>query len=89
MTCMELHSVTDDEQPRSAAAGIRRLLRDHERSGRWLAKRLDRTHTYLWRRLTGEVNFDSAELLEIAGIFGVSVDDLYAEDSAEPVKAAS
>jgi len=41
-----------------------------------LAKRIDRSHTYMWRRLSGETAFDLDDLQKIAAVLGVSVSDL-------------
>jgi len=42
-------------------------------SGSQLARKLNRSHTYIWRRLSGEVAFDISELEDVAGALGVPV----------------
>ena len=41
-----------------------------------LARRLGRSHSYVWRRITGDVPFDIAELSAIAEALGVPVSRL-------------
>lgn len=60
----------------SVAEEIRALLGRRNMSKLQLAQRIDRSHTYMWRRLSGEVAFDLDDLERIADVFGVKVGDL-------------
>jgi len=60
----------------SVAEEIRALLGRRNMSRLELAKRIGRSHTYMWRRLSGETAFDVDDLQKIAAVLGVSVNDL-------------
>jgi transcriptional regulator with XRE-family HTH domain len=38
-----------------------------------LARRIGKSHSYVWRRLTGAVPFDVADLTAIGEVLGVSI----------------
>lgn len=55
------------------AAEVRAEMGRARVNGSQLARKLNRSHTYVWRRLSGEVAFDVAELEDVAGALGVPV----------------
>jgi transcriptional regulator with XRE-family HTH domain len=59
--------------PDHVAAEVRAELGRAKVSSSELARRLGRSHSYLYRRLNGEVAFDVADLAAIAAELGVPV----------------
>lgn len=53
----------------------------HSVNGTQLARHLGRSHSYVSRRLTGEVAFNVSELDTIADLLGVSVTQLIPVDA--------
>jgi transcriptional regulator with XRE-family HTH domain len=58
------------------AAEVRAEMGRARINGSQLARLLKRSHTYVWRRLSGEVAFDVAELEEVAVALGIPVEQL-------------
>jgi transcriptional regulator with XRE-family HTH domain len=58
------------------AEEVRALLGRRRMSDIALARKIDRSHTYLYRRLSGETAFDVDDLDRIAEALGVNVVDL-------------
>jgi transcriptional regulator with XRE-family HTH domain len=61
---------------RSVAEEIRALLGRRDISKIELARRIEKSHTYVWRRLSGETAFDLDDLQKIAAVLGVTAADL-------------
>lgn len=59
------------------AEEIRALLGRRAISKIDLSRRIGKSHTYVWRRLTGETAFDTDDLERIAQVLGVPVVDLF------------
>lgn len=66
---------------RDIGANIRRELFRQEQTAVWLAERLGHKDAgrALRRRLRGELEFTGTELVEVARVLGVSVDELTRE----------
>ena len=58
------------------AEEIRALLARRRLSNIALARAIEKSHTYVWRRLNGETAFDLDDLERIAQLLGVTVADL-------------
>jgi transcriptional regulator with XRE-family HTH domain len=59
------------------AEEIRALLARKRMSATSLARSMQVSQTYVWRRLTGETAFDLSDLEKIAGLLEVEVVDLF------------
>lgn len=68
---MTMQNATTD-----VAAVIGVLLRDQERSARWLARRLEVSHAYVQRRLSGDVELSVSDLTRIAAALNTTVEAL-------------
>lgn len=55
----------------NVAAEVRAEMARQRRSQRSVADALGVSQTYIWRRLTGDVSFDIAELSAVADFLGV------------------
>lgn len=66
------------------AEEIRALMARRRISGVSLAAHINRSQSYVSRRLTGEVAFDVDDIEAIAGVFGVKAADLVAMDGGRP-----
>jgi transcriptional regulator with XRE-family HTH domain len=68
----------ESERPlrESVSEEVRALLGRRNMSKLELARRIGKSHTYVWRRLSGEVAFDIDDLQRIAVVLGVSTFDL-------------
>lgn len=60
----------------AVAAEVRAAVGRRNTNSTALARRLGVSQTYVWRRLKGEVAFDTDDLHRIAGLLGVAVSDL-------------
>lgn len=68
---------------RSIAEEIRALLGRRNMSRLQLARRINRSHTYMWRRLSGDTAFDTDDLQQIAAVLGVELTDLFPTGARE------
>jgi transcriptional regulator with XRE-family HTH domain len=75
--------------PQAAATAIRAAMAQRGVSQDALAEKLGRSQTYVWRRLTGEVNFDLAEVEQIAGLLDVPVAQFVGGDAASTGRRTS
>ena len=56
---------------------IKQKLRDEERSQRWLARKLNKSHSLINMMLKGERTMDSQTKIDIANILGEEPESLY------------
>ena len=56
---------------------IKQKLRDEERSQRWLARKLNKSHSLINMMLKGERTMDSLTKIDIANILGEEPESLY------------
>ena len=56
---------------------IKRKLSDEERSQRWLARKLNKSHSLVSMMLRGERTMDSQTRIDIANILGEEPESLY------------
>lgn len=63
---------------------VRATLAVKRVSGAELARRMEVSPTYVWRRVNGEVPFDVADLERIADLIGVPVGELLTDLAATP-----
>ena len=56
---------------------IKQKLSDEERSQRWLARKLNKSHSLVSMMLRGERNMDSQTRIDIANILGEEPESLY------------
>ena len=56
---------------------IKQKLSDEERSQRWLARKLNKSHSLVHMMLKGERNMDSQTRIDIANILGEEPESLY------------
>jgi len=66
-----------DPLHKTIATEVRAQMGRVQVNGSELARQLGRSHTYVWRRLSGEVAFDLAELESVAEILGVPASHFY------------
>ena len=57
-------------------------LRRQERSGRWLARKLNSNQAFIQRRLSGEVEFEASLIAKISDILNVPVSRFFPEERA-------
>jgi transcriptional regulator with XRE-family HTH domain len=65
----------------AVAEEVRAALARRRVSASALARKLGKSQTYVWRRLSGETAFDTDDLEAIAGILDVTVVDLLPPDA--------
>jgi plasmid maintenance system antidote protein VapI len=56
---------------------IKQKLRDEERSQRWLARKLNKSHSLINMMLKGDRTMDSQTKIDIANILGEEPESLY------------
>lgn len=79
-----MHSETE-----SVAESVKQALDANERSGRWLARQLGKTHAWVHRRLAGEVEWSAEELRNVALVLGVPVSTFFGEPTAAAREAVA
>jgi transcriptional regulator with XRE-family HTH domain len=79
-----LHVTSSQRALRShVAEEVRVGLARRRMSGVELARRIGKSHTYVWRRLTGETAFDLDDIERIAAVLGVDAVDLFPRPNAQ------
>lgn len=67
------------------ATRVRGVLGEQQVSGSELARRVGCAQRYMSRRLSGDVPFTVAELMDVAAVLHVSIARFLPEDASEPV----
>lgn len=74
---MEIHT-----DALSISERVRRALAADDRSGRWLARQLNKTPAWVQRRLTGDVEWSADDIAQVAAVLGIPVGAFFGEVAA-------
>jgi plasmid maintenance system antidote protein VapI len=66
----------ETESPGTGAEALKRLLAENDRDMAWLARRTNRSKSYIWRVVQGERPLTRPLAAACAEVFGVSIEEL-------------